>query len=397
MITELLAAFEAAGGAAWLEREQVRVRYPATNRHKAEAVLARLRDHRVQVATELRIRAVLQPTVIQAPKPGQVGEMPVSALRIAPERFQYKLGTDADGTGTLLKEQQRFNCELAGTISVWRDPENNQFYVINGHHRLELAKRTGVSKVAVRHIVANDGTEARAIGALQNISEGRGTPVDAAKFLRDTGLTPDELKVKGISMGEATAAKGLALSQLDMPIFNKVVSGDLPIGRAVAIGGATKDAAEQRAIFALIQKKEKPGRRVNDDTLRELTKFVKSSGKTEEFTASLFGEEHVTKSLALEKAEISAYIRQQLAKDRKLFDFVPKQGHAKELERGGNVINVEKSKELSISAAHATEVYDKLSSRVGPIGSSRKSNPTKVAYCASGLAQGVFGVRPTIR
>jgi len=42
----------------------------------------------------------------------------------------------------------------------------------------------------VRHIVAKDEAEARAVGARQNIAEGRGTPVDAAKFFRETGITP---------------------------------------------------------------------------------------------------------------------------------------------------------------------------------------------------------------
>src|SRR6185312_16720395 len=97
-------------------------------------------------------------------------------------RFQYKLDTDAEGVGTLLKEVTKYDPDLGGIISVWRDPQDGRLYVVNGHHRLELAKRTGQPTVAVRHLVAKDAQAARAIGALQNIAEGRGTAIDAAKF-----------------------------------------------------------------------------------------------------------------------------------------------------------------------------------------------------------------------
>lgn len=301
--------------------------------------------------------------------PGKVGEMKISDLKVAPAKFQYKLGTDAAGTSTLLKETKVFNPDLAGVISVWRDPADGKTYVVNGHHRYELAKRLNEKAVTVRHIVAKDATTARAIGALQNIAEGRGTAVDAAKFFRDSGLTPEQLKEKGISLGEKTASDGMAMSRLDPSIFQKVVSGDLRQGRAIAIGEATEDPAEQKAILSLVERKERGGAKVSDDTLSELIRLVKGSQQTTETTADLFGSQEITRSLALEKAEISAFIKQQLAKDKKLFGFVSKGDRATELERGGNKIDVQKSKDISTGAAQAEEVYNLLSARGGPIAS----------------------------
>lgn len=302
-------------------------------------------------------------------EPGKVGEMKVSHLNLSPHEFQYKLGTDAEGVGTLLKETKVFNPDLAGQISVWKNPKNDKFYVVNGHHRYELAKRTGTKSVAVRHIKASDAVAARAIGAQQNIAEGRGTALDAAKYFRDTGTTAADLAEKGISLGEATAKDGLALSHLDTPIFNRVVSGDLRPGRAIAIGEATTDPAEQKAILSLVEKKEAKGGKVSDDTLSELIRMVKGSEQTTETTADLFGTQQINRSLALEKAEISAHIKQQLAKDKKLFGFVAKGDRATELARAGNKIDVEKSQAISTGAAQAEEVYNKLSSRGGPISS----------------------------
>jgi hypothetical protein len=313
-------------------------------------------------------------------EPGHVVELTYPELKLDPHRFQYKLGTDAEGVTAVLKDAKTFNPDLAGVITGWRDPANGEIYVVNGHHRYELAKRTDYQgKLAVRLLSVATSEEARPVGALQNIAEGRGTPIDAAKFLRDSGLTPEDLKSRGISMGESTAAQGVALSKLDHAIFNQVVQGDLQVGRAVAIGEASDDHAEQKAILDLVKASEAKGKRVNNETLRELVRFVKGTGKTTETTSSLFGEEEVTRSLALEKAEISAYVKQQLAKDKRLFGFVAKEGRAAELERAGNKIDVAKNKEISTGAAQAEEVYNKLSGYAGPVANALESSAQRLA------------------
>ena len=299
--------------------------------------------------------------------PGKVGEMKVSDLKVAPHKFQYKLSTDAEGVGTLLKETKVWNPDLAGIIAVWRDPADGKMYVVNGHHRYELAKRLGVKSVTVRHIVAPTAKAARAIGAEQNIAEGRGTAMDAGKFFRDSGISATDLAEKGISLSEGMVAKGMALANLSEPIFNRVVQGDLTQGRAIAIGEATADPAEQKVVLDLVERKERTGKKVSDDTLSELIRLVKSSGQTTETTANLFGTQEINRSLALEKAEISAHIKQQLQRDKKLFGFVAKGDRATELARAGNKIDVEKSKEISTGAAQAEEVYNRLSERGGPI------------------------------
>ena len=301
--------------------------------------------------------------------PGKVGEIKVSDLKVAPHKFQYKLSTDAEGVGSLLKETKVFNPDLAGVISVWRDPADGQTYVVNGHHRYELAKRTNQPTVTVRHIVAPTVQAARAIGALQNIAEGRGTAIDAAKFFHDSGLTPEQLKEKGISLGEKTASDGLAMSRLDPAILAKVINGDLRQGLAVAIGEGTADPAQQAAILKQIDRMERKGQKVSDSRVREFIRLANQTEKRVEETASLFGTEQVERSLLWEKSAVSEYIQDQLRKDKKLFGFVAKGDRASELERGGNKIDVEKSKEISTGAAQAEEVYNKLSSRGGPIAS----------------------------
>lgn len=298
--------------------------------------------------------------------PNTVARVPVADLKADPRRFQYKMNTDAAGTTDLLKGR-KWNDALAGVISVWRDPSDGQAYVVNGHHRFELASSSGVEHMNVLTLDAPDAETARSIGALQNIAEGRGTPVDAAKFFRDSGYTPEDLDKIGVSMGEATAANGIALARLDDRLFDDVVAGKLRQNRAIAIGNATDVPEEQDAILKLIEKAEARGRKVSDDTVDELARMAKSAGTHTDRQESLFGTQEMTRNLALEKAEVSSYIREQIGKEKRLFGSVADEGKAGRLAEGGNKINAAKNRQIAESAAQAQELYDRLSTKAGTV------------------------------
>lgn len=305
-------------------------------------------------------------TGAQALGPGEVGRFPVSELKFDPRRFQYKLNTDEGGTTNLLKGQ-RWNPDLAGVIGVWRDPKDNSVYVVNGHHRAQLAKSNNIDSIDVRMLNADTPEQARTIGALQNIAEGRGTPIDAAKFFRDTGLTADDLAKSGISLGEATARNGMALSRLDPSLFDKVVNGTMRLGRAIAIGDATDVPEQQEALVKLIQRAEMKGRRVHDDTIEELARMVKGAGESTETQQTLFGAQEMRKNLALEKAEISSYVRDAIGKEKRLFQSVADENKAGRLAVAGNKIEASKNAQIAQKAGQAQELYDRLSTRTGPV------------------------------
>jgi len=119
--------------------------------------------------------------------------MRVADLSLDPNRFQYKLKTDAAGVTDTLKGL-KWDPDLAQLIQVWRDPENGKTYVVNGHHRFDLARANGLSKVEVRMLDAPTAEKARSIGAHQNIAGGQGTALDAAKYMRDSKLKPEGLR-----------------------------------------------------------------------------------------------------------------------------------------------------------------------------------------------------------
>ncbi|HEV7674371.1 MAG TPA: 2'-5' RNA ligase family protein [Candidatus Angelobacter sp.] len=301
------------------------------------------------------------------PAKGQAGRVRVDDLTIAPKEFQYKLNTNEHGVTNLLSGQ-KWNDDLAGVVSIWHNPADGKTYVVNGHHRVQLAKENGAHDLLARHLNVDTAGEARATGALQNIAEGRGTAVDAAKFFRESGISPADLSKHGISLGESKAADGLALSKLDQSIFERVATGKMSEGRGVAIGQATSDPAQQEAILKLLDKREKQGKSVTDATVAELARFVGNSGNKTIEQGGLFGANQQIHSLALEKAEISAHIKAQIAKERRVFGSVATEDKASALGQvKGQKLKAEQNRKIADAAGQAEEAYNKLSSHTGPV------------------------------
>src|SRR6185295_2442175 len=140
------------------------------------------------------------------------------------------------------------------------DPNDRKTYVVNGHHRLEMAQRLEAPDLTVRYLKADNAQDARTKGALINIAEGRGDSVDAAKVFRDSGLDEAGLEREGISLKGEKAKEGLALANLDPHLFSQVVSGELPKQRAAVIGGGIADPTDQRALVDLLTTREKGGK-----------------------------------------------------------------------------------------------------------------------------------------
>jgi hypothetical protein len=171
------------------------------------------------------------------PSFNQVQERSVSDLSTDPQRLQYKeAGRLAEGgvTGTL-KDVNVYNPFLAKPISVWTDPVDGKLYVVNGHNQLDLAKRAGSERVLTWEIQASTAEEARAIGAIENMAAGQGTALDAAKVIRDMGITGEELINRGVDLNAPMAKDAIALAQLPQQTFNKVVAGKLDLAQAIEV------------------------------------------------------------------------------------------------------------------------------------------------------------------
>ncbi len=315
-----------------------------------------------------------------------ISETNPHAIAVDPKRFQYKIKSDGK-TGSVgsLKGVQKYDPNLGGIIQVWHDKKQGKTFVVNGHNRLDLAKRANAPSVTIRFLDVKSPKEARAVGALTNIAEGRGTAQDAAKFFRDSGLTRADLEAKGIPMREAIATNGLALANLSDELFDQVVQGKIPEGRAVVIGGKLSDKSQQRALLELVKKEEKRGRKITNDVLVELAEMVRTAPKQQAQSSGqlslldALGFDPEEKTLAIEKAQVTASIKRKMVRDRKLFSTVGKSKAAQDLSEAGNKINVDRSKEIAAEANTTLQLFDKAKRYRGKVDNALNEGAQRIA------------------
>lgn len=288
----------------------------------------------------------------------------IDELDVDPDKFQYKVeGIDPKtGTGTELKEIKKYRPEFGGQLLAWRDPKTGTNYVINGHHRFELAKRSGYKgPIPVYFIDAKNEREARAIGALANIAEGRGTAVDAARFMREAGMGPEELREQGVSLKGQIAREGALLRHLTPHLFTELTFERLTKDQAVTIATHLWDEPDlQEQLFAQMKKRG----RFSLEELDEVARDMKSSVRTEK-QATLFGEEENRRSLVWEKAAIKANIRRRLAEQLRAFSTVSQERKADILESAGNIIAREQNEKIKQKLAEAQMMFDIEANSVG--------------------------------
>lgn len=261
----------------------------------------------------------------------------IDELAADPEQFQYKTeGVDPEtGVTAELKEVNVYRPEFGGQLLVWRDPESGTNYVVNGHHRFELARRSNYrGPIAVYFIDAKTPAEARAIGALANIAEGRGTALDAAKFMRESGLGPEDLQKQGISLRGQIASKAAVLRHLTPGLFRALSIGQLSEAHALAIGTHLWDQPDlQEQLFHDMQKRG----RFSAEELEEVAREMRSLSLAAK-QKGLFGEEETRRSYIWEKAYLKAHIKRKLADQLRAFAAVTQQRKAAVLEEAGNII-----------------------------------------------------------
>lgn len=274
-----------------------------------------------------------------------------------------------------------WNPDFAGVISVWQDPADSKTYVVNGHHRRELGGRLGVDDMAVRYINAKDAKEARAIGALINIAEGRGTAIDAAKFMRDTGVSIDDMENYGVSLRGKLASDASVLTKLSDRAFDKLARGTLDESKALAVAKHLEDHGLQDQLFGLLEKREDEGKDLSPRVIEEMARQMAETPKTKTTEHTLFGDIESEESLFVPRAEVSASVRAGLAKEVNDWLAVSSKRRAERVGGAGNVLNVEENRQLAEQAEQVKNTFDTLSNRKGAL----RKNPrlaTKPGFVA---------------
>ena len=303
---------------------------------------------------DAKISATSDATGLPTLKPvPSVSTMATEDVKVDAKRFQFKDGTDKEGATDKLKGR-KYNPELAGVVSVWKDPENGETYVINGHHRLALAKENGVKVIDVRNIEAENAGQARLIGARQNIAEGQGTDIDAAKVFRESGDTNQSLKDEGISLSDSKARNGLALANLSEDLFRLITKGTLKPSVGVIIGENINDKDIQEQFYNILKGKNN----ISNATIKIMAQDINDSKTETVEVVDLFGTTKEEFAKYEDRANLISGIRTVLGKVKNLLGKVAKNEDL--LSEYGNEIDVAKSEGVSKEAAIALGVFDKL-------------------------------------
>lgn len=293
-------------------------------------------------------------------KAADIKVVPVNKINVDPDRFQFRYDRGNEGGATRKLTGTEYNPLLAGTILLWED-EHNDLYVVNGHHRVDLAKDSGINEMDARILSHRNHTadEARALGAMVNIAEDNATSIDVAKLIRDTGVSETDFNEVGIRANSKIAKDGIALSKLNDWIFTQVATRGIAIERAVIIGRELGDNPDgQNQMIAAIGKIESKGQAVTNDVLTELIAEVKGTAREEFTEMTLFGEETFTKNYSLERAELVSYVKRQLRDRVSLLKNVSKNKNAAILQELGNNIAIDDNVKEMNTADQALWIMD---------------------------------------
>jgi hypothetical protein len=283
--------------------------------------------------------------------------LPTEQVLISPRRFQFRAVSHHGD----LRGVARWNPDLAGVLSVWRDPADGAVYVIDGHHRAGLARRLGVPTLAVRFLEAATDREARITGALINVGHGNASAVDAAKLLRDGGLSPEQVSACGLPPGGRVIRDGLALAQLAPELFERVAIGTISHEMGLALAAAGPKHCLQRDLFRISRRNCWAAASVAEAAEMGRLARVHSSGE-----GLLPGLEMEGSNLEA-LLEVRAAIRSRLRAELRVLGAASRSRGARALEAAGNVIDREASAAARSQTQLVADVFAQLINAAGPL------------------------------
>ena len=295
----------------------------------------------------------------------------------SPEHFQYKVGADTEtGGGLSLMGADKFDYNAAKDLMLWYDEKGEigppkRYYVVNGHQRLALATRDNAEYVpsvvldsgtSLKDAIARNVTKenARARGAVLNFQQGRGTSIDAATFMRDGGLTEDQLQThyRQLDLGEKNVKEAIELSKLDNWLWAEVANHRLKPELGAVIGRELpNNPPAQFSIFKRIDRMKEQGKSITPERLDDEINAQKiaGAGTFEAETKDMFGEREMRKSLVEEVADLWGKARQKYAEGKLHGQIAKKQA---QLEQGATKIDVGTAKTIAADSARLRKEFD---------------------------------------
>lgn len=314
----------------------------------------------VDVAGEVRHVEVHDPVAAvpgRSADASQLLDIDPLSLKTDARLFQYKAGGDAEGVTGALKDVQTFDRRLAGVALVWERVDGQRF-IVDGHQRVGLARRAiaagqdpaevRLNGFLLREAEGVTAVDARRIAAAKNMAEGTGSPLDAAKILRDVGPA-GEAALPPLPPRSALVRQARGLAALGEEEFLQVVNGVVEERFGSIVGSATAEPKLQAAMIQVL-KRAQPA---NEVQARAIVDQVKTQGLETRTTEDLFGEQSFSESLYLERAQVLDEALRQMRSDKAVFGgLVANQeritaGAGNQLDRAGNLARQQEAADVA--------------------------------------------------
>ena len=350
------------------------VRNPITDKEKAirknmgdaaaDAYIAAA-EARGQLNTANRLKLEnAAPVVLDAETGTGVKEFDPSEIEVDARTFQFKSDGDEFGVSERLQGITTWDKYKAGTVTVY-EYADGRVSIADGHQRLGLAKRIAAEdptqKIKIlgftlRQVDGISPEQARAIAAMKNIAEGTGTAIDAAKVLR---TYPERL-------GELPPRSELVRQARDMmPLsdnaFGAIVNGVISAKYGAIVGRLIDDEKLQDAAIQVLAKSDPS----NAFQAEAIVRQVRSAGAEDVKQVSLFGDELVSESFYVERANILDRAYKELRQDKNAFETLVR--NSERLEAEGNVLATEANQRKATTDAQTIALLQTLANRKGPL------------------------------
>ena len=166
--------------------------------------MGELRSEAARIMAEIKRRngtSTEAENVVGVKGSDMVQSIPVADLNIDPARFQFKSKANKEtGVDESNKLGGEWDPKTAGNLYVWEDKSGKKF-VVNGHHRFQLAKNSrvqAVNAIVDREADGVSAEQARRNGVLINIRDEQGDVKDYADFVRHEDMSEGTAEKEGI-------------------------------------------------------------------------------------------------------------------------------------------------------------------------------------------------------
>ena len=310
-----------------------------------------------------------------AKSPLQITSMNPNDIVIRPDVFQIKESGkfNPKGVSGSLADETEFDPRFADVISVWKDESGElgvrgQVYVIDGHNRIDLAKRSNMNEVNVQIINALDVEDAKAEAAIINVNklnysqQGAIAPIDVAKVIKNRGIEP--LLRMGMNPKRKIVMQGRQLARLPDFMFTKLIAGEIGLEKGLAYGSQKISPTAIGDVFKAIDKSKPSLDTIREAVLmaREAVEVQPSGGQALLPTFGEYFKETNTKQLLAIRSQIRTQLRKKLTTLRNVGTLDKKAG----VETvAGNKINLENTQDALQDASRAVDLFDAVAASGG--------------------------------